>query len=305
MNITELRYLVAIAQNGSVSAAAKQLYVAQPNVSKALKSLEDEYGLRVFERTSTGMLPTEGGRRFIAQAERVLEEIGKLEQDAHYAHGACTELRAVIPQTTYASYAAADFLQQEAAAAQLRVHIRECSAADALGYVLRKGYHLALIRYSAEDEEVYALYCRQHGLQTELIMEFDSYLLTNQDSPLATHEITDLSELNDYIEVLPDDGQLPDGRISGARAAVNPNRRVHIYERCSQFSVLQSLPRAYMWAAPTPQHALEQYHLTLRRCAARRHKMRDVLVYPQRGLERPAQQLFAQLLRRQAQQAVR
>ena len=72
MNITELRYLVAIKKWGSVSAAAKQLYAAQPNVSKALKNLEGEYGLRIFERSSTGMIPTEQGRRFIEQAARVL-----------------------------------------------------------------------------------------------------------------------------------------------------------------------------------------------------------------------------------------
>ena len=59
MNITELRYLVAIMKWGSVSAAAKQMYAAQPNVSKALKNLEEEYGIRMFERSSTGMIPPE------------------------------------------------------------------------------------------------------------------------------------------------------------------------------------------------------------------------------------------------------
>ena len=46
MNITELRYLVAIKKWGSVSAAAKQLYAAQPNVSKALKKLEEDQGIK-------------------------------------------------------------------------------------------------------------------------------------------------------------------------------------------------------------------------------------------------------------------
>ena len=78
MNITELRYLVAIMKWGSVSAAAKQLYAAQPNVSKALKNLEEEYGLRIFERSSTGMIPTEQGKRFIAQAQRVLQQVRRL-----------------------------------------------------------------------------------------------------------------------------------------------------------------------------------------------------------------------------------
>jgi len=81
LNITELRYLVAIMECGSVSAAAKRLYAAQPNVSKALKKLEEEYHLRIFERSSTGMIPTEQGRHFIEQAERVLPE-GKLWRQA-------------------------------------------------------------------------------------------------------------------------------------------------------------------------------------------------------------------------------
>lgn len=109
MNITELRYLVAIRKWGSVSAAAKQLYAAQPNVSKALKNLEEEYGIRIFERSSTGMIPTEQGRHFIRQAERVLDEVDRLDLDARSRQSSCAELRVVLPHATYASYATVDF----------------------------------------------------------------------------------------------------------------------------------------------------------------------------------------------------
>ena len=112
MNITELRYLVAIKKWGSVSAAAKQLYAAQPNVSKALKNLEEEYGIRIFERSSTGMIPTEQGRHFIEQAERVLREVDRLDRSVQEEQERCAELRVMIPHATYASYAAVDFLQQ-------------------------------------------------------------------------------------------------------------------------------------------------------------------------------------------------
>lgn len=101
MNITELRYLVAIMKWGSVSAAAKQLYAAQPNVSKALKNLEEEYGLRIFERSSTGMIPTEQGKRFIRQAQRVLQQVDELAQEAHQQRS-CAELRVVLTHATYA-----------------------------------------------------------------------------------------------------------------------------------------------------------------------------------------------------------
>ena len=305
MNITELRYLVAIMECGSVSAAAKRLYAAQPNVSKALKNLEEEYHLRIFERSSTGMIPTEQGRHFIEQAERVLREVDRLDQSVQEAQERCAELRVMIPHATYASYAAVDFLQQAARSEQLRVHIRESGAIEALDFVLRQGYHIALLRYAAEDEDYYLRYCQRHGLRQEPIMEFSYLLLTSQDSPLARRQVRELDELNDYIEVLHGDTHLPGEESTASRWEVNPNRRIHVYERCSQFSILQNLPTAYMWSSPMPQRALEQYHLALHNCPAQKQQMRDVLVYPEREPLQPEEQLFVQLLHKQADATIK
>ena len=153
MNITELRYLVAIMQWGSVSAAAKQLYAAQPNISKALKNLEEEYKIRIFERSSTGMIPTEQGRRFIEQAERVLEDVDLLSRSVEEEQERCAELRVMLPHATYASYAAVDYLEQAAHLEKMHIHIREGGSMEALDFVLRRGYHLALLRY-AEGAEI-------------------------------------------------------------------------------------------------------------------------------------------------------
>ena len=308
MNITELRYLVAIMKWGSVSAAAKQMYAAQPNVSKALKNLEEEYGLRIFERSSTGMIPTEQGKHFIEQAERVLEEVDRLNQGVREEQSRCAELRVMIPHATYASYAAVDFLEKTAEVEQLQIHIREGGSMEALDFVLRRGYHLALLRYAVEDDEHYSYYCARRGLKMEPVMDFDYYLLTNRNGPLAKREIKDLSELNRYMEVLHDDFQLPgegeDGS-DGVRWHVNESRCIHVYERCSQFSILQRLPTAYMWASPMPQRALDQFHLVLKKCPAQKQRMRDVLVYPDKNDLRPEEQAFIRLLHAQAAQTVK
>ena len=306
MNITELRYLVAIRKWGSVSAAAKQLYAAQPNVSKALKSLEEEYNLRIFERSSTGMIPTEQGRRFIAQAERVLEEVTRLNQSVQEEQNRCAELRVMIPHATYASYAAVDYLEQAAGVEQLRIHIREGGSMEAMDFVLRRGYHLALLRYAIEDDEHYSYYCARRGLKMEPVMDFEYNLLTNRDGPLAKREVQDLAELNQYMEIMHDDFQLPgEEGGDGVRWHVNDSRRIHVYERCSQFSILQRLPTAYMWASPMPKKALEQYHLVLKKCPAQRQRMRDVLVYPDKGDLRPEEKSFIELLHKQAAQTVK
>ena len=229
MNITELRYLVAIMECGSVSAAAKRLYAAQPNVSKALKNLEEEYHLRIFERSSTGMIPTEQGRHFIEQAERVLREVDRLDRSVQEEQERCAELRVMIPHATYASYAAVDYLEQAASIERLHIHIREGGSMEALDHVLRQGYHLALLRYAVEDDEHYTHYCARRGLKMEPIMDFEYSLLTNRDGPLARKAIRDLSELDKYMEILHDDFQLPgEEGGDGVRWHVNPERRIHV-----------------------------------------------------------------------------
>ena len=306
LNITELRYLVAIMQWGSVSAAAKQLYAAQPNISKALKNLEEEYKIRIFERSSTGMIPTEQGRRFIEQAERVLEDVDLLSRSVEEEQERCAELRVMLPHATYASYAAVDYLEQAVHLEKMHIHIREGGSMEALDFVLRRGYHLALLRYAVEDNDRYRSYCARRGLKMEPVMDFEYQLLTNRDGPLAKHEVHDLAELNQYMEILHDDFQLPgEEGGDGVRWHVNQARRIHVYERCSQFSILQRLPTAYMWASPMPRKALEQYHLVLRKCPAQRQRMRDVLVYPDKGSLRAEEQAFVDLLQKQAAQTVK
>ena len=136
-------------------------------------------------------------------------------------------------------------------------------------------------------------------------MVFSYLLLTSQDSPLAGRQVRELDELNDYIEVLHGDTHLPGEESSVSRWEVNPNRRIHVYERCSQFSILQRLPTAYMWASPMPRRALEQYHLVLKKCPAQGQQMRVVLVYPDKGRLRPEEQAFVDLLHKESASTVK
>ena len=108
------------------------------------------------------------------------------------------------------------------------------------------------------------------------------------------------------MEIRHDDFQLPgEEGGDGVRWHVNQARRIHVYERCSQFSILQRLPSAYMWASPMPRKALEQYHLVLKKCPAQRQQMRDVLVYPDKGGLRAEEQAFVDLLHKQAAQTMK
>ncbi|MEU7581386.1 LysR family transcriptional regulator [Streptomyces sp. NPDC041068] len=69
MSLRQFEYALAVAEEGSVTAAAERLHVAQPSVSQQIRGLERELGVELFARTPTGLVPTSVGRAFLRDAE--------------------------------------------------------------------------------------------------------------------------------------------------------------------------------------------------------------------------------------------
>jgi LysR family hydrogen peroxide-inducible transcriptional activator len=82
MTLTELRYIVAVARERHFGRAAEACFVSQPTLSVAIKKLEDELGVLLFERKSNDVTLTPSGERIVAQAQRVLDEAGRVKEIA-------------------------------------------------------------------------------------------------------------------------------------------------------------------------------------------------------------------------------
>ena len=82
MTLTELKYIVAVARQKHFGHAAEACFVAQPTLSVAIKKLEDELGVTIFERGGTEVSTTPLGAQIVAQAERVLEQTAVIKEIA-------------------------------------------------------------------------------------------------------------------------------------------------------------------------------------------------------------------------------
>lgn len=80
MTLTELKYIVAVARQKHFGHAAEACFVAQPTLSVAIKKLEDELGVTIFERGGTEVSTTPLGAQIVAQAERVLEQTAVIKE---------------------------------------------------------------------------------------------------------------------------------------------------------------------------------------------------------------------------------
>lgn len=82
MNLNDLRYLVAIAQELNFRRAAERCFISQPALSQAVQKVEDELGVQIFERTKATVSVTPTGKQVVEQAQRVIEEMDKVKSIA-------------------------------------------------------------------------------------------------------------------------------------------------------------------------------------------------------------------------------
>ncbi len=81
MTLVQLQYLQAVCKHSNITKAATELHITQPSISKALKDLEEEFGIRLFYRLSKGLSLTEEGRLFLEKADRILATVSSLERE--------------------------------------------------------------------------------------------------------------------------------------------------------------------------------------------------------------------------------
>lgn len=81
MTLQQLKYIIAIAETGSISMAAQRLFIAQPSLSKSVSELEKEMGITIFNRSNRGVYLSEEGTKFLSYARQIVEQTQLLENE--------------------------------------------------------------------------------------------------------------------------------------------------------------------------------------------------------------------------------
>ena len=79
MKLQQLRYVVKVAECGSITEASRRLFVSQPSITASIRDLENEMGVHIFERTNKGVIVSEEGETFLGYARQVLDQADLLE----------------------------------------------------------------------------------------------------------------------------------------------------------------------------------------------------------------------------------
>lgn len=229
MNIMHLKYAVEIAQTGSLNKAAENLYMGQPNLSRAIKELEASLGITIFDRSTKGMVPTPEGEEFLQYAKKILTQIDEVE--AIYKAGVTRKQRFSIsvPRSSYISEAFRQFTKSLSKSLPLEFLYRETSTMQTIQGVLESEYKLGIIRCIETYDKYFKNILEEKGLSYELISEFTDVLIMSKQHPMALKDNICSSDLQAYVEIAYADPDIPSLPLSTSKKKIFPAILINEY----------------------------------------------------------------------------
>ncbi len=281
MNVLHLKYAIMVAETGSISKAAEKLYVAQPNVSRAIKDLESDLSITIFDRTTKGMILTPDGERLIEYSKRLLNQFDEMEK-IFKGQSQKNVFSIAVPRASYISDAFVEFSKNLIDINNIEAFYKETNAYRVIHNITEENYKLGIVRYYAEHDKYFKELFDKKELNNELINEFNYVLLFNENSPLAKLDEIKYQDLKELIEIAHGDPyvpSLPVTEVSKSAFSEGINKRIFVFERASQFELLASNLYTFMWVSPVPKITLERYGLIQKACVDNFKKYKDVLIY--------------------------
>lgn len=281
MNFLHLKYAILVAETGSISKAAEKLYVAQPNVSRAIKELESDLNITIFDRNSKGMVVTPEGEQLIHYAKRILRQIDDMEKIFKYQKKK-NVFSISVPRASYISDAFVEFSKCLNNIDNAEVYYKETNAYRVINNVVNEEYNLGILRYYINHDRYFKDIIEKKELKCELINQFKYVLIFNKNSALAENKEIHYSDLKDFIEIAHGDPYVPSlstNELVKTELSDEVSRRIFVFERASQFELLANNEETFMWVSPVSKRLLDRYGLVQKECIDNTKEYKDLLIY--------------------------
>lgn len=281
MDINQLKYVIEVDRTKSISKAAHNLFMGQPNLSKSIRELEKQLGIVIFKRCTTGTFTTEKGAKFVDYAKKVLLQINQLETMFNSENSDNLELSISIPRASYISLAFTKFLKSLNNVNELTIKFKETNSYETIKDVYEKLSHIGIIRYKASEEDKYFSLLKKRAMEIKVLREFKQKILISSYSNLAEYDFIPSKVLQNAIEVTHGDNLIPNSNIVDFDNDIpyEPKKRIYIYERGSQFDILRRVQNTFMWASPIPQDFLDMNQLMFKESDFDKGIYKDALIY--------------------------
>ena len=197
MTLQQLKYVVTVAEKGSISGAAKELFISQPSLTNAIKELEKEMQITIFNRTNKGIIVSGEGDVFLAYARQVLEQADLLKEKFLNVKEQSPRFSVSCQHYSFAVNAFVDVIQAFDAD-KYDFTLRETQTYEIIEDVSRMKSEIGILYVSSQNEEILRKLIAKNDLKFEELFVERPHVFISARHPLADKEAISLEDLKDY-----------------------------------------------------------------------------------------------------------
>ena len=236
MTIQQCKYVIKIAECGSFNEAAKLLFVAQSSLSVSVKTLEQELGIRIFERSGNGVFLTEEGTEFLQYARQISEHSDFVME----RYGGSKSRKHLYISTQHYDFVADTFsrLVNENRDDSYRFSLREMKTYDVIRETESACCDIGILGIKGSDYSIMERYLSKRGLSFTPIMKALPHVYVRREHPLIWKPVISPEDLKQYSFVSYEQGEHGVSFFAEEIANIDSDKQIVISDRASLMNVL-------------------------------------------------------------------
>lgn len=241
MTLQQLKYVIEVANRGSINEAAKRLFISQPSLSNAIKDLEEEMQFAIFERSNKGISLSKEGVEFLSYARQVVEQAELLE--SRYLNAKPSPQHFSVSTQHYA-FAVNAFvsLVQEYGQDEYELTLRETKTYEIIEDVKSLRSEIGILYLNEFNGKVINKLLKTANLQFNSLFTAKPHIFISIKNPLANQSIVTIDQLQNYPYLSFDQGEYNSFHFSEEiLSTMSHKKSIRVNDRATLFNLLIGL----------------------------------------------------------------
>ena len=197
MTLQQLKYVITVAETGTITEAANQLFISQPSLTNAIHELEKEMNIVIFNRTNKGISLSKEGEGFLGYARQVLEQAAILEDKYKRNGGGKKQFCVSTQHYSFAVNAFVDLIK-EYGQEEYDFSLRETQTFEIIEDVARLRSEIGILFLNDFNEAVINKILKSYDLEFHLLFIAKPHVFISRSHPLASNKLITNEELEVY-----------------------------------------------------------------------------------------------------------
>ena len=241
MTLQQLKYVITVAETGTITEAANKLYISQPSLTNAVHELEKEMNIVIFNRTNKGISLSKEGEDFLGYARQVLEQASILEDKYKKHDGGKKQFCVSTQHYSFAVNAFVDLIKQYGQE-EYDFSLRETQTYEIIEDVAKMRSEIGILFLNDFNEAVIGKILKSHDLQFHLLFIAKPHVFISRKHPLAANSVIINKELEEYPYLSFEQGEHNSFYFSEEIFSASERKKnIRVRDRATLFNLLIGL----------------------------------------------------------------